>query len=178
MSRHRYVKDYRLNEYIAENGRVTSESEYIGGDYCFAAGAARAKAAANRALALCALCWAGYLALVCVDGTAMRTVYVALPFAFTALPLFLLTRGAAGAALRRAAEARRGGQDRPRGARRRPLGHAAAGRGLSRLPHQLPGGGEGLGRSVPRRIGGDDGLRGRLLRHKARLLHGKAVTQR
>ena len=40
MSRHRYVKDYRLNEYIAENGRVTSESEYIGGDYRFAAGAA------------------------------------------------------------------------------------------------------------------------------------------
>lgn len=94
MSRHRYVKDYRLNEYIAENGRVTSESEYIGGDYRFAAGAARAKAAANRALALCALCWAGYLALICVDGTAMRTVYVALPFAFTALPLFFLTRAA------------------------------------------------------------------------------------
>ena len=94
MSRHRYVKDYRLNEYIAENGRVTSESEYIGGDYRFAAGAARAKAAANRALALCALCWAAYLALVCVDGTAMRTVYVALPFAFTALPLFFLTRAA------------------------------------------------------------------------------------
>ena len=95
MSRHRYVKDYRLNEYIAENGRVTSESEYMrGGIIRFAAGAARAKAAANRALALCALCWAGYLALVCVDGTAMRTIYVALPFAFTALPLFFLTRAA------------------------------------------------------------------------------------
>ena len=118
MSRHRYVKDYRLNEYIAENGRVTSESEYIGGDYRFAAGAARAKAAANRALALCALCWAGYLALVCVDGTAMRTVYVALPFAFTALPLFLLTRAAAGAL--RASE---------------PLRHDEA----DRLSHTLPG---------------------------------------
>ena len=118
MGRHRYVKDYRLNEYIDERGHVTSETEYIGADYFFRRGAGRARSSGKLVCALSAAGWACFVALVCVEGTAMRTMYVALPFAFTALPVFLLTRAAAGAL--RASE---------------PLRHDEA----DRLSHTLPG---------------------------------------
>ena len=94
MSRRRYVKDYRINEYIDEKGYVTSESEYIGGDYRFVLPTARVHGSAKRVAALGAVGWACFLVLACVEGTAMRTIYVALPFAFSALPLFLLMRSA------------------------------------------------------------------------------------
>ena len=94
MSRRRYVKDYRINEYIDEKGHVTSESEYIGGDYRFVLPTARVHGSAKRVAALGAVGWACFLVLACVEGTAMRTIYVALPFVFSALPLFLLMRPA------------------------------------------------------------------------------------
>ncbi len=94
MSKRKYIKDYRLNEYISENGRVSSETEYIGGDYRFSAPMERVRRSARLALGLSAISWACFAVLVCVEGSAMRIMYAALPFAFTALPLFLMTRSA------------------------------------------------------------------------------------
>lgn len=97
MAKRKYIKDYRLNEYIAENGRVTSEPEYIGGDYVFTAGAAAARRASVFACALAAVEWLCFAVCVWREGASMRVIYAALPLALSALPLFLMTRSAVSA---------------------------------------------------------------------------------
>lgn len=91
MAGRKYVRDYRLVETMDERGRIRVETEYLGAYYVFAAGTKAAAAGKRRLLALCSLGWAGYLAALSFSSAAIRTVYVALPFVFTALPLWLLT---------------------------------------------------------------------------------------
>ena len=100
MARNKYVRDYRLVENIDERGRVRTETEYIGDSYFFVrpTDAAREK---KIALALCAAGWIAFVLALTPNSAAMRTVYVALPFAFTALPLGMLTELAISTALAR-----------------------------------------------------------------------------
>ena len=94
MSRNKYVKDYRLLESVDERGRVRVEYEYIGRYYEFTGGTDTARAGKKRVLRLCALCWAAFFAALIPVSTAMHTVYVSLPFAFSALPLGMLSASA------------------------------------------------------------------------------------
>ena len=99
MSRNRYVGDYRLVESIDQRGRIRTDYEYIGADYVFAAGGEAARGILTRALAACGMGWLAFLGALTPLSAATRAWWVALPFAFVALPLALMT-GAAARALR------------------------------------------------------------------------------
>ena len=92
MAINRYVKDYRLVETFNEKGRVRTEYEYIGEDYWFTAGAASVRKAKRGVTAGCVLAWLSFIAALWPVSTAMHTIYTAFPFAFSALPLGLLTK--------------------------------------------------------------------------------------
>ena len=91
MSRNRYVGDYRIVESIDGRGRVKSDYEYIGAPYVYAGDAASVKAARVRVALCCMVGWAAWLAALIPVSTAMRALCIALPFAFAALPLGMLT---------------------------------------------------------------------------------------
>jgi hypothetical protein len=94
MSRNRYVGDYRIVESIDVRGRVKSDYEYIGAPYVYAGDATAVKAARSRVALCCAVGWAAWLSALIPISAAMRALYVALPFAFAAIPL-ALTAGTA-----------------------------------------------------------------------------------
>ena len=94
MARNRYIKDYRIVETVNERGRIRSNYEYIGAAYVFAADAKTLYRARRFALAACLIGWLAFLGALLPNSTAMRTFYVSLPFAFAALPLWLLTEDA------------------------------------------------------------------------------------
>ncbi len=94
MSRNRYVGDYRIVESIDARGRVKSDYEYIGAPYVYAGDATAVKAARSRVALCCAVGWAAWLSALIPISSAMRALYVALPFAFAAIPL-ALTAGTA-----------------------------------------------------------------------------------
>lgn len=94
MSRNRYVGDYRIVESIDHRGRVKSDYEYIGAPWVYAGDAASVKAARRRVALCCAVGWAAWLAALIPVSAAMRTLVIALPFAFAAIPL-ALTAGTA-----------------------------------------------------------------------------------
>ena len=96
MSRNRYVGDYRIVESIDGRGRVKSDYEYIGAPYVYAEAAPVVKAARNRVAACCLAGWAGWIAALVPLSTAMRALYIALSFAFAALPLALASGTAIG----------------------------------------------------------------------------------
>lgn len=91
MSRNRYVGDYRIVESIDGRGRVKTGYEYTGAPYVYAGDAPSVRAARNRAAACCAAGWLSWVAALLPVSAAMRALYVALPFAFAALPLGLAT---------------------------------------------------------------------------------------
>lgn len=91
MARNRYAKDYRLVETIDERGRIRTDYEYIGAPYRFEGGEAAVARDKKRAVALCPLLWLLFLASMLPNSNAMRSMYVALPFVFAALPLGFLT---------------------------------------------------------------------------------------
>lgn len=91
MSRNRYVGDYRIVESIDARGRVKSDSEYIGAPWVYAEDARTVKSARARVAACCAVGWLAWVSALMPLSAAMRALYVALPFAFAALPLALAT---------------------------------------------------------------------------------------
>lgn len=91
MSRNRYVKDYRLVETVSERGHISSSYEYIGDPYYFAGEPGHVKRDKKLAMALCPLLWALYLGAMLPQSFAMRTMFISLPFIFTALPLGILS---------------------------------------------------------------------------------------
>jgi len=91
MARNKYVKDYRILESVDRRGRIKAESEYIGEKYYFTSGQETARRQGKRALALCALGWLFFVGAMLPSSGGMRTVYVSLPFVFSALPLGMLT---------------------------------------------------------------------------------------
>ena len=89
MSRNRYVGDYRIVESVDGRGRVRSDYEYIGAPYAYAGDAQMVKAARARVALCCLMGWAAWVAALFPVSAAMRALYVALPFAFAAIPLAL-----------------------------------------------------------------------------------------
>ena len=91
MARNKYVKDYRLLETFDEKGRVHTDYEYIGDAYRFRASGERVARARRISLGACLLGWLLFLGGMIPPSTAMHTIYVSLPYAFSALPLGILT---------------------------------------------------------------------------------------
>lgn len=91
MAKGKYIKDYRIVESLTSRGRIRLEPEYIGEPYVFATGWASARKIRNLALLLCGAGWLSFIGALLPNSAGMRTLYVSLPFAFSALPLGLLS---------------------------------------------------------------------------------------
>ena len=91
MARGKYIKDYRIVESLNAHGGIRTETEYIGAPYYFTRGAEEAGKTRRIALLLCLAGWAAFIGALIPSSAAMRTLYVSLPFAFAALPLFMLS---------------------------------------------------------------------------------------
>ena len=91
MARNRYAKDYRLVETWNEKGKVKVSSEYIGEKYHFAADDPVIAEKKRKLTGLCIIGWIGFFAALFWYSAGMHTLYVALPFVFTAVPLTFLT---------------------------------------------------------------------------------------
>ena len=90
MAKRNYTSDYELEHSIDSRGNLKTSARYTGGMYAFEnpvlAGAAR-----RRLLAADILAWILALAAMYPVSASMRTIYVSLPFAFSLLPLALMT---------------------------------------------------------------------------------------
>ena len=91
VSVNRYIADYRIVETVDERGRIRSGYEYIGAPYDYAEGADAVKRARGRVAGCCAAGWTAYAAALAPVSKAARALYTALPFAFIALPLFMIS---------------------------------------------------------------------------------------
>jgi len=91
MAGNKYIGDYRLNETFDEKGRVHVESEYIGTYYCFSGSHDEVRCYLRRGAVLIVGMWAAYICSLLPDTQAMRRLWIALPYAFGALFLGLLT---------------------------------------------------------------------------------------
>ena len=87
----KYSKDYRLVDSVDDRGRIRTETEYVGERYDFTAGETAARAAARKMAVFCLLAWLSFFAALFLPSAAMKTLYAALPCAFTALPLWHLS---------------------------------------------------------------------------------------
>lgn len=91
LARNQYAKDYRLIETVDAKGRIHTDYEYIGPEYYFQQSPRQVRRELGLRLLLCLAGWVCFVAAMVPDSRSMRTVYVSLPFAFTALPLALTT---------------------------------------------------------------------------------------
>lgn len=91
MSRNRYVRDYRLVETVDSRGRIRTDYEYIVETYVFLKSDREVRRAKRRVWLCCALGWIGCIGAMLPESNAMRTLWIALPFVFSILPLALLT---------------------------------------------------------------------------------------
>lgn len=91
MAKRKYVKDYKLNQTVDEKGRLKSEPQYVGGYFVFKESLETVKAQAKKSLTACGLAWAAFGASLFLNTGGMRLFHVSLPYAFTAIPLWLLT---------------------------------------------------------------------------------------
>lgn len=86
----KYIKDYKLSESVTERGGIRTESVYVGGDYRLTASESIVRSLRTR-FTLCAVCaWCAFLVSLLPSSRASHLIYVALPHAFVALPLFLM----------------------------------------------------------------------------------------
>ena len=95
MSRNRYVGDYHLADSLDERGKIRTDVEYVGDRYSFTEGPETVRRAKRKALILCAAGWLLYIGAMILPSAAMRALWTAVPFAFTGVPLALLTGTAA-----------------------------------------------------------------------------------
>lgn len=91
MARKKYIKDYRLVETVDERGRIRTDYEYIGTEHRFARGPETARRARRRVLIACGIGWLAFLGGLLPRSAASFTMYVTLPYLFTALPMGILT---------------------------------------------------------------------------------------
>ena len=90
MAGKKYAKDYRLSDTLDERGRIRTETEYIGSFYRFSAGRDTARRVLRQMLVFAALGAFCFLVSLLPRSTASLTLYVMLPYLFSALPLGLL----------------------------------------------------------------------------------------
>ena len=91
MARKKYIRDYRLVETVDERGRIRSDYEYIGEDYFYALGTDAVRREKRTHLVLIAVGWLAFFGALLPSAAATRTIYVALPFLFAAVPLCVMT---------------------------------------------------------------------------------------
>lgn len=91
MASRKYVKDYKLNHTVDAKGRLKSEPEYVGAYFVFTDKLGTVKQQAFKSLIACGGAWVSLLGSMLLNTGAMRLINVSLPYAFTAIPLWLLT---------------------------------------------------------------------------------------
>ena len=91
MAKNRYHKDYELLEFFDEKGRLKRQTRYIGKEFVFAGGQAEAKKQGKKFLMLLIAGWICFIGAMIPNSMAMRTLFIALPFVFTAPVLVLAT---------------------------------------------------------------------------------------
>lgn len=89
MAKGKYNRDYRLIEEFRENGRVHTDYEYIGDPWFFRLGEKTVGAEKNKALGLAVLAAAAFIAALIPYAGMMHKLWIALPFVFTAVPIFM-----------------------------------------------------------------------------------------
>ena len=87
MARNRYESDYRLTERVDPRGRVRRDAEYIGTEYRYVLEPAALRRARRGVLIACAAGAAAFIGALLPHSAASHTIYITLPFVFTALPL-------------------------------------------------------------------------------------------
>lgn len=91
MARNKYTGDYRLIEHFDEKGRVKVSYEYIGEPYRFIQPKEKVEREKKLCLAAMAAGWVLFVAALLPHSLAMKRLWIALPYAFCAVPLALLT---------------------------------------------------------------------------------------
>ena len=89
MAKNRYAKDYRLVETWDEKGKVKTTYEYIGSPFRFSSSEEIVEREKKKAVLFVIVGWICYVAALLFQSQAMHSLYVALPFAFTGVPLFI-----------------------------------------------------------------------------------------
>jgi len=92
MRRKDLIKDYELLDTVNEKGKLRSQVVYVGTYYSFEQDKKTVKNAAKRNLILAAVAWILYIVPLLFVSNAMKTVYVSVPFAFLALPLWNMVK--------------------------------------------------------------------------------------
>ena len=88
----RYTKDYRLSDRLDQKGRVRTSAEYIGEHYRLGDFGAAARLA-RLLTVLCAVGWLCFVTSLVPQSHAAHLIYVILPHAFTAIPLYTVSAG-------------------------------------------------------------------------------------
>lgn len=90
MARGKYNKDYRLTEEFQANGRVRTGYEYIGEPWFFCADAKTVETEKKKSLALVLAAAAAFVAALVLYSGFMHVLWIALPFAVTVIPIFMM----------------------------------------------------------------------------------------
>ena len=91
MARGRYKADYRLVETLDERGRVRTVTEYMGKPYRFTDGVISVRKRLVKVALAVLLGWIAFVWGFVPDSVLSRSSYIALPRAFGAIPLMLIT---------------------------------------------------------------------------------------
>ena len=91
MSRKKYINDYELDREVDDKGRIKTTARYAGGFFVFAADDASASKNKRISAVACAIAWVAFVASLIPRTAALHLIYYSLPFAFCAVPLWLLS---------------------------------------------------------------------------------------
>lgn len=91
MARNKYTADYRLIEHFDEKGRVKVSYEYIGDPYRFTEPEETVRREKKICLGAVIAGWIFFIAALIPYSEAMHRLWIALPYAASAVPLFMLT---------------------------------------------------------------------------------------
>ena len=87
----KYVKDYKLSEYRDADGKIKTESVYVGSYFYFTNPALAHKTVKAFAVAA-GVALISFIAAMIPNSGAMHSFYITLPFIFCALPLAYIIR--------------------------------------------------------------------------------------
>ena len=89
MAKNKYSRDYRLLEEFRSDGRIKTGYEYIGDAWTFKNDSQQVEGEKKKALWLIIAAWAAFVIALLPATGMMHKLWIALPFIFTALPLFM-----------------------------------------------------------------------------------------
>ena len=91
MSKKKYYSDYQLETDVDNRGRLRTNARYVGDRYDFAVDEPAVKAHRRVFTVFCAVAWIAFIAALIPPTAAMHLAYCSVPFAFSALPLWLIS---------------------------------------------------------------------------------------